>query len=142
MFFLYAFKFKSGFCKAPLPSVNHRKHAAHFLLDGRQIENTCVRVCVFLSNLFIMRGDKPSDRLADGLRVELLFLFRFPITSYNIFHFLPLSPSTLAHTAFIHPHTHTLNYFLSSACCASLSLTLYVRSISVPSLPAGSQWQR
>lgn len=46
---------------------------------GEREENTVVYmcVCVCLSNLFIMRADKPSDRLADGLRVELLFLFVF-----------------------------------------------------------------
>lgn len=99
-----------------------------------------VCMCVFLSNLFIMRADKPSDRLADGLCVELLFLFRFPITSYNIFHFLPcLVPPW--HTLLSFTHTHTLNYSLSSTRSALLSLTLYVRSISVLSLPAGSQWQ-
>lgn len=87
------------------------------MVDGRKY--LCACVCVFLSNLFIMRADKPSDRLADGLRVELLFLFRFPITSYNIFHFLLLSPSTLAHTAFIYPHTR--------ACTHTHSITLSPR---------------
>lgn len=56
------------------------------------------------------------------------FFFRFPITSYNIFHFSSF-PLTLVHIASLsYPHTHSIT--LAPRHISLYSLTPYVRSVS------------